>query len=577
MKKNKYFKYLILRFFIYSIIFFLSIIYFKDIFKMNKIILDLSFKKIEINNENNLLFKIKELWIIIFYVNIFILLYTYYMKYSKIINNELMKNLMKKKNIKKENKISDNDINLILGLNKNNEVFAIKDKGIFQNILITGSIGTGKTQAAIYPMLETLIKYKHKNDDEKIAFLILDVKGNLFDKVFEISKKYKREKDIIKIDLSMEEKYNPLDKENLKPHVLADRLKTVLKLFSPETSESYWLDKVEQLILEVIKYIRIYNDNYVDFNELYKIIFDENYYYIKKKDIKKKIYSNLLTKEEIYNLNTFFNFFEQEFLKMDERNIGIIKSELSRIINIFISDYHINRTFCPKKEEITFKGFNEVINKGKIVVLNMNISENSIISKIIATYLKLDFQTEVMRRLQNNTNNRISAFICDEYQEYVSKIDANFYSQSREAKCINIIATQSYSSLKNTLKDENATNVIISCLINKIWFRNDDIYTIESAVKQIGKIHRTQVNKTISENSKETNYNKLLNSFISSDTNISESINTSKNLEDIFDNKYFSQKLETFEAICFISNGEKILFPEKIKLIPHFKRKEIYE
>ena len=37
-----------------------------------------------------------------------------------------------------------------------------------------------------------------------------------------------------------------------------------------------------------------------------------------------------------------------------------------------------------------------------------------------------------------------------EYSEYVTKTDADFFSLSREAKCINIVSTQSYSSLKNT-------------------------------------------------------------------------------------------------------------------------------
>ena len=36
----------------------------------------------------------------------------------------------------------------------------------------------------------------------------------------------------------------------------------------------------------------------------------------------------------------------------------------------------------------------------------------------------------------------------------LAKTDGEFFSLSREAKCINIISTQSYSSLKNTLKDD---------------------------------------------------------------------------------------------------------------------------
>ena len=57
----------------------------------------------------------------------------------------------------------------------------------------------------------------------------------------------------------------------------------------------------------------------------------------------------------------------------------------------------------------------------------------------------------------------------------VTKTDGDFFSLSREAKCINIVSTQSYSSLKNTLKDDASVKVIIQNLVNKIWFRTDDI------------------------------------------------------------------------------------------------------
>ena len=47
--------------------------------------------------------------------------------------------------------------------------------------------------------------------------------------------------------------YNPLNKPNLKPIVLANRLKEILMLFSPNNSESYWLDKAEQILEACIK------------------------------------------------------------------------------------------------------------------------------------------------------------------------------------------------------------------------------------------------------------------------------------------------------------------------------------
>ena len=86
----------------------------------------------------------------------------------------------------------------------------------------------------------------------------------------------------------------------------------------------------------------------------------------------------------------------------------------------------------------------------------MNLAEFKNLSKIVAAYLKLDFQTEVMSRLSNNKSKflRSVAFISDEFHEYVTSTDADFFAQSREAKCINIVATQSYTSLLNTLNNK---------------------------------------------------------------------------------------------------------------------------
>lgn len=55
----------------------------------------------------------------------------------------------------------------------------------------------------------------------------------------------------------------------------------------------------------------------------------------------------------------------------------------------------------------------------------MNISEYTDLSKIIATYLKLDFQTEALMRLSkcNMENERSIAFISDEYHEYCTETD----------------------------------------------------------------------------------------------------------------------------------------------------------
>ena len=459
---NNFFRFIFYYFLLIIIFYGITIIIFIPIFCENSLIFPYAIHEFDICLEYPETWNfIKKMYLIVIFISYSIIIYNF------LIKTNFWKKSPINKNINKE-KIKDNDkFSLIIGTNENNELIKIEENGLYQNILVTGTIGSGKTSSAMYPFTKQLIEY-NANNIEKIAMLILDVKGNYCREVLNFSKIVNREEDVICIDISGNIKYNPLDKPDLKPIVLANRLRTILCLFNKNNSESYWLDKAEQILAEAIKFCRLYNDGYVDFIELHKLIMFPDYYGEKIKVVKEKFQKGLLDEVDVYDLLSCVNFFEKEFFSLDNRTFSILKSEISRITNIFISDYFISKTFCPKKEEINFKGFDEVIDTGKIVVLNMNISEYKNLSKIIATYLKLDFQTTVMNRLSNFKKIRKTAFISDEYHEYVTDTDTDFFAQSREAKCINIIATQSYSSLINTIKDETTVKTIIQNLINKI-------------------------------------------------------------------------------------------------------------
>ena len=470
---------------------------------------------------------------------------------------------------KKDNNISS--LQLLIGKNiLNQKNIYLPESGLYQNFLITGTIGTGKTSSAMYPFTEQFIKYNSLNPNKKLGILILDVKGNYFKQVKQFAQKYNLEKDIIEISLNSKIRYNPLHKPNLNPIVLANRLKTILLLFSENNTESFWLDKAEQILAESIKLCRLYNDGYVTFIELHKLITEPNYYKSKIEKLKKLFYESKFSYKQIYELNTALEFFEKEFNSLDSRTSAILKSEISRITNLFISDYKVSKVFCPTKNELNFKGFSSMLKTGKIVILNMNIAEYKNLSKTIAAYLKLDFQSEVMYNLSHGKITP-SVFVCDEYAEYITKTDADFFALSREAKCINIVSTQSYSSLKNTLKDETAVKVIIQNLINKIWFRTDDIFTIEEVQKQFGKEDKTYTSKSISENAKETKFSYITNSLNSKNSSITESLNTYTQKDFVYDTNFFTQNLETFSALAFLSDGNHILSPSKLRMFPYFK------
>lgn len=83
---------------------------------------------------------------------------------------------------------------------RNKELF-IPESGLYQNILVTGTIGSGKTSSVMYPFTRQLIAYNCNNTSKKLGMLILDVKGNYYSMVKKYSEHYNRTNDLIIIEL----------------------------------------------------------------------------------------------------------------------------------------------------------------------------------------------------------------------------------------------------------------------------------------------------------------------------------------------------------------------------------------
>ena len=215
------------------------------------------------------------------YIKFFHIASSFYI-FFLVINSILRKLLKKKKafGYKKKKTVLDKSVfNLYLGKNAiDNSSVYLPERSLYQNMLITGTIGTGKTSSSMYPFVRQLIEYEADNKYKKFGMLILDVKGNFYKQVQVYANQFGRLDDLYVIELGGEVKYNPLDKPYLKSSVLANRLKTILTLFSPNNSESYWLDKAEEVLTECIKLCRLYNNGYVTFTELHKLVNSPNYY-----------------------------------------------------------------------------------------------------------------------------------------------------------------------------------------------------------------------------------------------------------------------------------------------------------
>lgn len=474
----------------------------------------------------------------------------YFLFFSLFVMNFVYKFVsyyIDKKNNKKS--IVENDeLKIFIGRDtEDNEVY-IRNNGIFQNVLITGSIGSGKTSAAISRIVLELVK-------NNISGLIIDIKGNYIYELRKIFNNNNIDINIIEISLDNSFKYNPIDKTNKTSIELANELRLVLTLLSEtKMSDSYWLDKVESFLCDFITLIRA-DGKIVSFYEIHKLVNEEKYLLNIIDSIKSKILKNKFSEEILFNINSAISNIQNEYFKLDERTIAIIKSEITRITNVFVSDKLLYDKFCQESDYI------DIYNN--IYVLSIDIGKNPKLLKVIATYLKLDFQKQV---LSNFFSKKQVFFICDEYQEIANIEDAHFFSISREYKCVNVISMQSYSSLLNSLNNEYSARVIIQNLVNKIWFRNDDVYTINEIIKQIGKEKKDLKTTNFSENARSSRFNILSSKFKNYNTSLAKSISYSEKDDYIFSEDFFTLGLKTFEATCLISDGKNIKLYKKCTL-----------
>lgn len=474
----------------------------------------------------------------------------YFLFFSLFVMNFVYKFVsyyIDKKNNKKS--IVENDeLKIFIGRDtEDNEVY-IRNNGIFQNVLITGSIGSGKTSAAISRIVLELVK-------NNISGLIIDIKGNYINELRKIFNNNNIDINIIEISLNNSFKYNPIDKPNKTSIELANELRLVLTLLSEtKMSDSYWLDKVESFLCDFITLIRA-DGKIVSFYEIHKLVNEEKYVLNIIDSIKSKILKNKFSEEILFNINSAISNIQNEYFKLDERTIAIIKSEITRITNVFVSDKLLYDKFCQESDYI------DIYNN--IYVLSIDIGKNPKLLKVIATYLKLDFQKQV---LSNFFLKKQVFFICDEYQEIANIEDAHFFSISREYKCVNVISMQSYSSLLNSLNNEYSARVIIQNLVNKIWFRNDDVYTINEIIKQIGKEKKDLKTTNFSENARSSRFNILSSKFKNYNTSLAKSISYSEKDDYIFSEDFFTLGLKTFEATCLISDGKNIKLYKKCTL-----------
>src|SRR5713101_485876 len=209
-----------------------------------------------------------------------------------------------------------------------------------------------------------------------------------------------------------------------------------------------------------------------------------------------------------------------DWLNIDKKLQSSVVEGISVFLSLFDDNPRVKRMFCPPLElyrqpEARTSGrkplpqIATLLEQGKVIALNFPASMNPGLARAIGVMLKMDFQRAVLNRIPHIAKNpnkewRPIVFICDEYQELATvgvnepSGDEKFFSLSRQAKCIPLVATQSISSLQSTLPGET-WRTLLQTFRTKIFLSLSDDFSAKIASELCGQEEKWRVNYNISE------------------------------------------------------------------------------
>ena len=281
--------------------------------------------------------------------------------------------------------------------------------------------------------------------------------------------------------------------------------------------------------------------------------------------------------------------YENDWKRIDKKLQTSIIEGISVFLSLFDDSPSVKRTFCPPfelyKGECSSSGrrplppIATLLEQGKVIALNFPVGMNPGLARAIGVMLKMDFQRAVLNRIPLMVSNpdknwRPIVFICDEYQHFATvgenepSGDEKFFSLSRQAKCIPIVATQSISSLKSALPGE-AWRTLLQTFRTKIFLALSDDFSAKTASEMCGQDERWRVNYNISESGHDSRISYLTGSPLADKAHISTSKTYSQQRDYRFDTKTFME-LRNAQSITLAYDGLDPLPPTFCYLKPFY-------
>lgn len=447
-------------------------------------------------------------------------------------------------------------------------------KALNGNIMMTGSIGSGKTQGGVLIFFDQLTQ----NFSPLPSILALDPKGTFVAEARKLCQQQGLSASTLWMSLDGRVTFNPIyHPEALKNSRFIDIAQMIraaaINYAGMATDDSpFWETAGFNLIKNSLVLCATVH-SYYTLSDLYKTMVemggakDDDIVKIIEKALKDRRFGE----EERYNIEKAHIYFLSEYLTMDERTRSGVLTTATNFLNQF-QEYRAARVFCPKQEDLTLSSMDEVIDEGKILLFSISSPG---LARSMGTFLKLHYEQSVLNRLTDGrSKERPAVLIIDEYQDVVSTGqgkflgDDRFLAKAREANAVMIAASQSLTSIENSVGKKEAASELFQNFRTRIALHSTDLRTIHAFQECAGQWEQERVSTSYGELSQDAKRNIVHGDFESARANLSESVSISPQKEYQFTAKDFAT-LRSFEAFAQIYDGMRTEF-KKLFLKPFF-------
>ncbi len=468
-------------------------------------------------------------------------------------------------------------------------------KGLVGSVAVFGAPGTAKTAAVILPLIEQLTEYRAHDIQRKVALFVLDRKGSLAGQVRKIAARHGRARDVVVVRLGGP-KLNLLS-DALPAATLANALVAAnsLRQTSASHDEPEWIKSgIYRIFWHAIAIFRLAYGTVTledlsellsgplradappdDPNTVPQALAEElaRYHQAFQSRLNRGDFPDPAAAEA--DIEFHAGYFERQLVRMNSRNKATLIDAALDLVEPFASP-ELAGTFCAPLAE--YPGMSALLESGHIVVFEPD-ERLGRAALTIGILLKLEFQRAGLGRIKRaeaTGERRLWAFVADEYQSFVTvgeEGDDAFVALSREALITNVFATQSLAGLHARI-GEPRLRTLLGAIRTKLFLTLTDPTDGQLASRIAGETYRQVQATSFSEANKNARLNPLTDTLQAGSTTVSEQRSYSEQLRPDFLPVAFS-RLNTFEAIACVFDGERQRPPVKLYLKPAFLPREL--